>query len=154
MVLETPPLSEDHVWTGTRPTDLCSASDQLITTQLICMWSGVHMLPGAGARSVDVWILSREAGVWASCERAGVGQVKCVREDFECNGLISSVITQDSLFPCPGATHSDVQPENYYIEGLLSRELTFTPMPKENVLRTLYTLRLYPALKSSERVRL
>lgn len=45
-------------------------------------------------------------------------------------------------------------PENYSLEGLLRRELTFTPMPKENVLRTLYTLRLYPALKSSERVRL
>ena len=44
--------------------------------------------------------------------------------------------------------------ENYSLEGLLSSELTFTSMPKENVLRTLYTLRLYPALKSSERVRL
>jgi len=44
--------------------------------------------------------------------------------------------------------------ENYGLEGFLSNELTFTPMPKENVLSTLYTLRLYPALKSSERVRL
>ena len=44
--------------------------------------------------------------------------------------------------------------ENYSLEGLLSNELTFTPIPKENVLSTLYTLRLYPALKSSERVRL
>ncbi len=44
--------------------------------------------------------------------------------------------------------------ENYSLEYLLRRELTFTSMPNENVLRTLYTLRLYPALKSSERVRL
>jgi hypothetical protein len=58
------------------------------------------------------------------------------------------------LRPCPAATDSEVQPENYALEGLLRRELTFTPMPKENVLRTLYTLRLYPARKSSERVRL
>jgi hypothetical protein len=56
--------------------------------------------------------------------------------------------------PCPGAADSEVQPENYSLEGPLRRELTFIPMPKENVLRTLYTLRLYPALKSSECVRL
>ena len=52
------------------------------------------------------------------------------------------------------ATDSDVQPKNQSLEGPLRRELTFIPMPKENVLRTLYTLRLYPALKSSERVTL
>jgi hypothetical protein len=43
---------------------------------------------------------------------------------------------------------------DYSLEGFLSRELTFTSMPKENVLSTSYALRLYPALKSSERVRL
>ena len=54
----------------------------------------------------------------------------------------------------PVDCEAGMQPENYSLDGFLSRELTFTPMPKENVLSTLYTLRLYPALKSSERVRL
>jgi hypothetical protein len=47
-----------------------------------------------------------------------------------------------------------VQIENYCLDGFLNNELTFTPTPKENVLSTVYTLRLYPALKSSDRVRL
>jgi len=70
------------------------------------------------------------------------------------NVLISTVIKRTPDCACPAATGSEVQPENYSLEGLLRRELMFTPTPKDNVLRTLYTLRLYPALKSSERVRL
>ena len=56
-------------------------------------------------------------------------------------------------YSCP-ASGTGVRTEDYSLDGLLRRELTFTSMPKENVLRTLYILRLYPALKSSERVRL
>jgi len=56
-------------------------------------------------------------------------------------------------YPYP-VSSTEVPPKDYFVVGFLSSELTFTSMPKENVLRTLYTLRLYPALKSSERVRL
>src|SRR4029077_806143 len=56
--------------------------------------------------------------------------------------------------PCPPATGTEAQPEDYFVVGFFSKEPTFSSRPKENVLSTLYTLRLYPAPKSSERVRL
>ncbi len=47
MVPETPPC-ENHVWTGIGPTDLYSASDQLIATQLIRAWIGHPFIVGSG----------------------------------------------------------------------------------------------------------
>jgi hypothetical protein len=65
MVSETPPHLKS-CWTGTH---LCSASDQLITTQLICARSAFPLLPG-GARGGAEWrcvdFELGEAWVWGA----------------------------------------------------------------------------------------
>jgi hypothetical protein len=69
-------------------------------------------------------------------------------------GVLTSFAYLRPPNPCPPATGTEAQPEDYFVVGFFSKEPTFSSRPKENVLSTLYALRLYPAPKSSEWVRL